>query len=123
LYSIEDIRKAHLEVTSRCNASCPQCARNANSDRPNPKLPIAELFLDDIEQIFTEDLVRQLEYIYLCGNYGDAVMAHDTIPIYRHLRDIYPGIELRLVTNGGARDERSTRPLKSPTAWAFANST
>ena len=28
LYAVEDIRQVHLEISSECNATCPQCPRN-----------------------------------------------------------------------------------------------
>jgi molybdenum cofactor biosynthesis enzyme MoaA len=43
----EDIRRVSVEITSRCNAACPQCPRTGNQI-----LPGAELKMQDIERIF-----------------------------------------------------------------------
>ena len=48
----EKIKAIHLEITDKCNASCPQCARNKLGGAVNPFLPNHELSLQDIKKIF-----------------------------------------------------------------------
>ena len=38
LYNYEDIRAVHLEITEKCQASCPMCDRNVKGGRDNPNL-------------------------------------------------------------------------------------
>ncbi len=104
MYTYNDIRSVHLEITSRCNASCPQCPRNINGGRTNPNLPLTELSVSDIQTIFPLDFVRQLRLIYACGNYGDALVARDTLEIFTYFRSAKPDISLKLYTNGSGRD-------------------
>ncbi len=52
MFSYEEIRKVHLELTDKCNAACPQCSRNERGGPVNPLLPLTELTLDDIKTIF-----------------------------------------------------------------------
>ena len=103
LYCSSQVRVLHLELTTRCNAACPMCARTAPGGRVNPKLPLTELSLDDISTILPESFVRQLDQIYLCGNYGDPIAANDTIEILEYFRAANPSIELGMHTNGSAR--------------------
>lgn len=35
MYDYKDIKVVHLEVTDKCNASCPMCARNKNGGAVN----------------------------------------------------------------------------------------
>ncbi|MFS4459356.1 radical SAM protein [Bdellovibrio sp. HCB2-146] len=113
LYGYEDIKMVHLEVTSRCNASCPMCARNINGGRINPHLPLMDLSLDDVKKIFPVSFIKQLKKIYLCGNYGDPVAAQDTLEILRYFRESHPGLNLGLHTNGGLRSTDWWKQLAS----------
>ena len=51
LYNYEDIRVVHLELTERCQASCPMCDRNIKGGALNPNLRLHELKLADIQKI------------------------------------------------------------------------
>jgi MoaA/NifB/PqqE/SkfB family radical SAM enzyme len=104
MYSYADIRRVHLEVTSRCNAACPQCPRNLSGGEVNPELPLVELSLADARQIFTPPFVRQLRQVFMCGNYGDPMVARDTLEIFRWFRECNPGVHLHMITNGSGRD-------------------
>ena len=103
MYRAEDIRAIHLEVTTHCNAGCPQCPRNIDGGARNPNMPLAQLYLADIERIFPRADFPNLRRIQVCGNYGDAVMARDFLEIARYLKSLYPGISLSLATNGSLR--------------------
>jgi MoaA/NifB/PqqE/SkfB family radical SAM enzyme len=103
MYRYEDLREVHVELTTRCNASCPQCPRNLSGGEVNPALPIAELELDDVKRIFPEELLRRLRKIYACGNYGDPMVARDTLAIFEHLRRENAALELGMFTNGSGR--------------------
>jgi len=103
MYHYKDIKSVHLEITERCNAACPMCARNINGGEINPWLKDNELSLDDIKQIFPDDFIQQLEHMYMCGNYGDPIVAKDTLAVFKHFRDTNKNIYLSLNTNGSAR--------------------
>lgn len=103
VYRYEDIREVHLEITSRCNASCPQCPRNLSGGAVNPALPLTELSLEDVKRIFPEDLLARLRKLYACGNYGDPMVAKDTLAIFEYLRAANPYAELGMFTNGSGR--------------------
>jgi MoaA/NifB/PqqE/SkfB family radical SAM enzyme len=103
IYAYNDINTVHLELTSKCNASCPQCARNKFGGPDNEFLPQTELSLADVQRIMPEDFVRQLNKLYMCGNYGDPIAANDMLEVYQWLRAVNPKIKLGLHTNGGAR--------------------
>lgn len=105
MYNYHDIKTVHLEVTERCNASCPMCARNINGGEQNPWIHNAELSIEDIKKIFTTDFIQQLNHMYMCGNYGDPIVAKDTLEIFRHFRSVNSDILLSMNTNGSARQE------------------
>lgn len=109
MYRVEDIRDVHIELTTRCNAACPQCARNISGGPPNPNLPLDELSLDDVRTILPPEFVAQLTTLYVCGNYGDPMVAPDTLEIFRYLRGANRRVHLGMITNGSGR---------SPEWWA-----
>lgn len=117
MYRYEAIREVHLELTTRCNASCPQCPRNLSGGEVNPALPMAELGLEDVQQIFPEELVRRLRKIYACGNYGDPMVAKDTLAIFEHLRRVNGAMELGMFTNGSGRSAAFWADLAKVTSY------
>ena len=103
VYAYESIRSVHLELTSKCNASCPMCARNKFGGPDNEFLPNTELSLIDIKRIMSIDFVQQLNRLYLCGNYGDPIVANDTLEVLEWLRAVNPSIKLGVHTNASAK--------------------
>ena len=103
IYPYADITTVHLEITAKCNASCPMCGRNKFGGPENEFLPLTELSLGDMQRIMPEDFVRQLKRLYMCGNYGDPIAASDTLEVLQWLREINPSIRLGIHTNGSAR--------------------
>lgn len=103
IYDYDSIETVHLEITDKCNASCPQCGRNKLGGADNEFLPQAELSLDDVKTIFPEKFVKQLKRLYMCGNYGDPIVANDTLAVLEWLRSVNPNIRLGVHTNASAR--------------------
>lgn len=106
MFNWKDIGQIHLEMTDRCNASCAQCARNILGGKENPNLSQAELTLEDIKIIFPKDVLAHLKRIYMCGNYGDPIVARDCLDAFDYFRNMNLEIDLGLNTNGGARNKK-----------------
>ena len=105
MYKLEDIKQVHLEITENCQAACPMCMRNIkNGEEVNPHLSMAELSLDDCKKIFTAEFLNQLKNIYFCGNFGDPIMAKDTLEIIQYFRQCNNKLYIDIHTNGGARN-------------------
>ena len=96
------VKTLHLEITSLCNAACPQCARFSNGNF-NPDLNLSELSLADIQAKLSESFVKNLDKMFICGNYGDPAASKHTIDVYRWFRQINPDITLGMNTNGGIK--------------------
>jgi MoaA/NifB/PqqE/SkfB family radical SAM enzyme len=109
MYKYDEIRTVHLEMTDNCNAACPMCARNINGGQDNPQLPGTELFISDIKKIFNVEFIKQLDRLYMCGNYGDPIAAKDTLEAFAYFREHNPKMSLSMHTNGSA---------KKPEWWA-----
>lgn len=109
MYRYSDLKTVHLEITEACNASCPMCARNINGGEDNPHLKDNELSLDDCKTIFKPEFIKQLDRMYMCGNFGDPVAAKDTLEVFAYFREHNPKMNLTMYTNGSA---------KKPEWWA-----
>lgn len=102
MFSLESIKEFQLEITSYCNAACPQCPRNINGGEINPYLPLEHLPREVIDRAFTKEICSNLNQIFFCGSYGDAIMHPDFLEILRDFRKKSPTLWLYLHTNGGA---------------------
>lgn len=103
IYQYKDIKTVHLEITERCNASCPMCARNINGGEDNPYLKDNELTLTDCKKIFKPEFIQQLNRMYMCGNFGDPVAASDTLEVFEYFRSNNSKMNLTMYTNGSAK--------------------
>jgi MoaA/NifB/PqqE/SkfB family radical SAM enzyme len=79
------------------------CLRNICGGAVNPQLPLTELTISDIQKIFTPQFIQQLDRIYYCGNYGDPVVAQDTLETLHYFKNLNDKIQLSLFSNGSAR--------------------
>lgn len=104
MYNLENIKSVHLEVTSKCQASCPMCARNIQG-LDNPWLELDEISLVQFKEWFPVDFIKQLDRLFMCGNLGDPIIARDTLEIFQYLRTVNPNISLGMNTNGSARNK------------------
>lgn len=103
MFDFSELRTLHIELTSRCQASCPMCARNYHGGKKNANLPLDEISLGDFKQIVNQEVLDQVGYIYFCGNYGDPIISNDLIDIVDYCRSHKETIQLGIHTNGSAR--------------------
>ena len=105
MYDYNSIREVHLELTNKCQASCPMCPRNIQGGVVNPWLKETEISIDQFKNWFPETFVRQLDKLFMCGNLGDAIVSKDTLKVFQYLRETNPNIHLALHTNGSAQTQ------------------
>ena len=113
MYSLNDVKVLHLEITEKCQAGCPFCARYLADGSDNPLLKNAELSLSDCRKYFSKEFVKQLQGMYMCGTYGDPIIARDTLDVFEYFRYNNPFMSLSMHTNGGARDRDWWKDLAS----------
>lgn len=99
-----------LEITTRCNASCPQCSRNYYGGSTWPTLPIVDLSLSWLKEKFSKDFLSSLNMVRLVGTYGDPCMHKDLIPIVHWLHENTQA-QLIISTNGSLRSRSWWREL------------
>jgi hypothetical protein len=93
----------HIEPTDVCQAACPLCARE--TDVEFDKQQHHHLTVEQIKQQFSEDVIRGLDKMFMCGNYGDPAAGTHTLELYDYFRKVNPTITLGMNTNGGIRGQ------------------
>lgn len=111
MYQLTDIKHVHLEISSKCNASCPLCPRNFYGYPFNDGYVEHNMTLEESKQIFSLEFIKQLNEIYINGNFGDAVMNPYTIDIIEYFRESNSKLKISMSTNAGARDPQYWKEL------------
>lgn len=103
--------KAHIELSNKCNAMCPQCGRNTSPTkgelRMQPGLQTTELRLEDIEKIFDDEFwdTHTLTHIRFVGNYSDPIATKDLHEIVEFFILNNPQMRVTISTNGSLKTE------------------
>ena len=118
MLKLNEIRRLHVELTTRCNARCPMCMRNYRGYDYNAGYPDCELSLQNFETIVNDELCQQLSQhqslspdefhgVIFNGNLGDFASARDAAAIVKYL--VSRNVRVMICTNGSVR---------SPSWWA-----
>jgi MoaA/NifB/PqqE/SkfB family radical SAM enzyme len=110
---LDNIKAVHIELTDKCQAACPMCARNVNGGKDRPFIKNADITIDQFKQWFTPNFLSKLNNFYSCGNYGDPAFARDCLEIYSYVRECNPTTRLALHTNGSLRKPEWWKQLAS----------
>ena len=111
MFKFNELKSIHLEVSNNCQASCPMCSRNIRGGKDNPNLKLNDWTFDNYKTIISEQVLTQLEGLYFCGNFGDPILNADLIDMCEYSGKINPELNLRIHTNGGARNTEWWRKL------------
>ena len=101
-FYFNDIKLLDIELSNNCNAACPMCARNIHGWSTNPRLQLNELTFSDIQNI-DKNILNNIEFINVSGNYGDPLMCKDILKIIGYLQE-QTTAKICIHTNGGLRN-------------------
>jgi MoaA/NifB/PqqE/SkfB family radical SAM enzyme len=98
----KNITDIHIELTDKCQASCPMCARNYSGGAERPFVGQHDITVEQFKSWFSPDFLSGIKNFYACGNYGDPIIAKDCLEIFQYVRQHTDG-RLSIHTNGSAR--------------------
>jgi len=76
MIDINQVRSLHVEISSMCNARCPQCPRNFNGWNDPIELDEKNIDLNKLKEISTN--FPNIPAVF-CGNHGDPMMHGDIV--------------------------------------------
>lgn len=112
MLKLQDIRRVHVELTTRCNARCPMCMRNYRGYDYNSGYPDTELGLVDIKNILYPEFLQQLEHVNFNGNLGDFALSSYGLEIVEYLTS--HNVAVKINTNGSLRGPNWWKRLALP---------
>lgn len=98
-----DIEQIHIELTDKCQASCPQCLRNHFGGADREFIQNIEITLEQFKEWFPIEFLKNLKNFYACGSLGDPAIAKDCLEIFEYVRHHNPTCRLALHTNGSLK--------------------
>ena len=111
MFNFKDLKDIHLEITNRCQASCPMCSRNIHGGLENPLIKNNDWTINDFKHILPSKVLRQITGFYFCGNFGDPIINNDLIEMCQYSTGTNPDLYIRIHTNGGARNKQWWKDL------------
>jgi len=106
MFNFLNLQTIHLEITNRCQASCPMCARNIHGGLKNPLIKNNDWRYSDFTNILTSQVLEQIKTFYFCGNFGDPIINADLPKMCEYARNVNPHIKVIIHTNGSAKDTK-----------------
>ena len=105
MISYNEIKEVHLEISSRCNAACPECPRNlrgADIEDLNA-YEVRDMTLEEVQKIFPIDFLQQLRIININGNFGDFITCRDGLKIVEYFSSANKDLVIQISTNASGR--------------------
>lgn len=103
MFRYDDLHSLHLEITNRCQASCPMCSRNYHGGQDNPLLKYSDWSVIDFKNIVIP-VIQQIKTLNFCGNFGDPLLNNDLQLMTNCLKDA--DIHVDVHTNGSLRNDK-----------------
>lgn len=105
LWKFKKLTSVHVELSSKCNAACPGCARFVmNSPIVDQRLIHTDISFENFKSWFPEKVVNNIYNWILCGNLGDPMACKDVLKIVEYIATNSPG-NIQINTNGGLRSK------------------
>jgi MoaA/NifB/PqqE/SkfB family radical SAM enzyme len=96
-----------LDVTTRCNAGCPQCHRTDPMGLNKASwLPDIHWTIEDFKKALPPEIMKDIYNFDFCGTWGDCLTNQDILPMVKYLRKNSPEASICINTNGSLRNEQ-----------------
>jgi MoaA/NifB/PqqE/SkfB family radical SAM enzyme len=96
-----------MELSTFCNARCPQCSRTEELDNVKKKewLPLTSVTIAKFKKWFPPKDLNNIKNYHFSGTYGDPGMCKDLYKIVSYIIDNSTTATISINTNGSMRDE------------------
>lgn len=93
-----------VELTTHCNARCPQCSRTNQHDvsKRNSFVPLQQSSLEQFKKWFP---IIKIKHFHFSGKYGDPGMCKDLKQIVEYIINSNSDTTISINTNGSMRNE------------------
>jgi MoaA/NifB/PqqE/SkfB family radical SAM enzyme len=100
------VKKLHIEISSKCNAACPMCARYPTSSYyEHPFIQDDWMWnLDTVKDRLPPADIAQMREILINGTIGDFISNQQALEIVQYLNQSAPVASILINTNGSARN-------------------
>ena len=105
MYTISQIEGIEWELTTKCNAACPQWVRNFYGGKTIESLPLVSQTLEQFKKAIPWDKMDSLKQIYFCGTYGDPIACPDLLKICEWIKT-NTTCNITMHTNGGLQSNK-----------------
>ena len=104
MLTFNEITAVDLEVSTLCNASCPDCPRNLRGyELTDKRFPLHALTLKEVQALLPVEFIQQLKDFQIIGNHGDFVTCKDGLQIVQYLYNSNPKMSIYISTNGSGQ--------------------
>lgn len=103
---IKGKQKAWIDLSTYCNAACPQCHRtNPNGLEKADWLDLIQWDLNEFRNAFPRHFLDSIKRFEICGTWGDPCMNKDIFKICEYIIRYSKIPTITISTNGSMRDE------------------
>jgi len=99
----QTLEQINIELTTRCQAACPLCARNDYGYKTRTDFPTVDMSFNNWVNIFNNAELPKLKRIFFNGSYGEPIINNNIFEILDYTFNKWPNVLLDFSTNGGAR--------------------
>ena len=96
-----------VDITTRCNAGCPQCHRTniENISKKVDWLPDINWDLETFKKAYPPEVCQSASMLDFCGTWGDPIANNNLPDIVKYIQESNPNCEVNINTNGSMRNE------------------
>jgi MoaA/NifB/PqqE/SkfB family radical SAM enzyme len=103
-YDLNEGLIAWLDLSTYCNAGCPQCHRtNLDGLGKQDWLPLIQWSLDEFKRVYPIDSLQKHSRFEICGTWGDPGMNKDIFQIVEYILTNTTDTAVQINTNAGMR--------------------
>jgi len=97
-----------LDISTFCNAGCPECHRTEHTKPGLNKvewLPLVQWSLDTFKKSYSKEMISKTKRWEFCGTWGDPAMNKDLVKMTEYILEGNKDAEIIIFTNGSIRSK------------------